>query len=150
MNQIETRLMIDFKTYRKMHPGASLFHEKRIRTKDELPKGAMEKNAPPDSQFPLLLPAKIYGFNLQNKQWSLCNSYRDNLFRLICLIVEVSVELISDVQWNKESFDRLVMDPKKKELARALVTIHNTTDQSADLLAGKGNGLVILLHGFVF
>jgi hypothetical protein len=42
------------------------------------------------------------------------------------------------------------MDPKKKELAKALVTIHNTADQSADLMAGKGNGLIILLHGFVF
>jgi hypothetical protein len=67
--------MIDFKTYRKMHPGASLFSDKRLRTDDELPKGVMEKDTPPDSQFPLLLPANIHGFNLQDKKWSPCDSY---------------------------------------------------------------------------
>jgi hypothetical protein len=64
-------------------------------------------------------------------------------------IVQISVELISEVKWNKEAFDRLVMNPKKKELAKALVMVHDTGDQSADIMQGKGNGLIILLHGLV-
>ncbi|KAF8859308.1 hypothetical protein BDZ45DRAFT_742549 [Acephala macrosclerotiorum] len=128
-SMIETRLMVDFNTYRKMHPAAGSFKNSRDRTKDLL-ETAMNSDEPPDSDFPLLLPASIYGFNLQAKKW-----------------VQVSVELISNVQWNKEAFDRLVMNPRKKELAKALVMIHNTTDQSADIMEGKGNRLIVLLPG---
>lgn len=41
------------------------------------------------------------------------------------------------------------MNPKKKELIKALVTVHNAADKSTDIVEGKGNGLIVLLHGFV-
>lgn len=53
------------------------------------------------------------------------------------------------MQWDKFAFRRLVLDAEKKDLIQALVKNHlaDTNDTSADLIEGKGNGLVILLHG---
>lgn len=41
------------------------------------------------------------------------------------------------------------MDDDTKELVKALVTNQLAGEKATDLMAGKGNGLVILLHGFV-
>jgi AAA+ superfamily predicted ATPase len=46
-----------------------------------------------------------------------------------------------------KAFDRLVLSPYKKELIKALVTVHIATSISTDVIEGKGNGLIILLHG---
>jgi SpoVK/Ycf46/Vps4 family AAA+-type ATPase len=39
------------------------------------------------------------------------------------------------------------MDGHKKELIQALVTVHSTSAKSTDIIEGKGNALIILLHG---
>lgn len=57
------------------------------------------------------------------------------------------MEHIRPVPWNKEAFNRLVLKSKKKELIKALVMVHLATTQNADVVEGKGNGLIILLHG---
>ena len=57
------------------------------------------------------------------------------------------MEHIRPVSWNKEAFNRLVLKSKKKELIKALVTVHLATKQNADVIEDKGNGLIILLHG---
>ena len=63
---------------------------------------------------------------------------------------------ISDIRWNDEPFDALVLQPKKKELLQALVE-QTTSDPDGDsekaakrfddIVEDKGQGLVILLHG---
>jgi SpoVK/Ycf46/Vps4 family AAA+-type ATPase len=60
------------------------------------------------------------------------------------------VKHIRDIQWNKAAFNhRLVLKEEKKELIRALVSVHigqrNTV--KTDFMDGKGDGLIILLHG---
>lgn len=57
---------------------------------------------------------------------------------------------ISEVIWNEDAFESLVADDDTKEMVKALVTNHLSGGQTTDLMDGKGNGLVILLHGFVF
>ena len=57
------------------------------------------------------------------------------------------VEHIYPVQWNKLAFERLVLKPDPKELIEALVSVHMSSKQSTDVIEGKGNGLIILLHG---
>lgn len=63
---------------------------------------------------------------------------------------------ISDIRWNKAAFDhRLVLKEEKKELIRALVSVHIDQKESikrqnaikTDFMDGKGDGLIILLHG---
>ncbi len=55
---------------------------------------------------------------------------------------------ISPVVWNMQAFDSLVVDDDTKELVKALVTNQLDAEKSTDLIDGKGNSLVILLHGF--
>lgn len=55
---------------------------------------------------------------------------------------------VSDVVWNKQAFKSLVVDDDTKECVPALVTNQLSAERSTDLIYGKGNGLVILLHGF--
>jgi hypothetical protein len=45
------------------------------------------------------------------------------------------------VQWNKEAFASLVVDPPVKELITALVTNQLATEKSTDLMDGKGTGM---------
>lgn len=57
------------------------------------------------------------------------------------------MKYIEPVSWNKAAFERLVLKQDKKDLIEALVTNHLEVGSMADVIEGKGNGLVILLHG---
>ncbi|KAI8290362.1 hypothetical protein K4K60_006077 [Colletotrichum sp. SAR11_57] len=78
----------------------------------------------------LLLPSTVYGFNLQDKKW-----------------VDLEVDKFHPVAWNKDAFKRLVLDEKTKEMIYALVDIQTATKRMDDIITGKGNGLIVLLHG---
>jgi hypothetical protein len=52
------------------------------------------------------------------------------------------------VVWNTQAFESLVVDDDTKELVKVLVTNQLAKEKATDLMDGKGNGLVILLHGF--
>lgn len=68
---------------------------------------------------------------------------------LITCLVTLGVGYFQDVIWNKEAFDLLVIDDITKELVEAVVTNHMHAEKNADVIHGKGNGLLILLHGQV-
>ncbi|RDW94219.1 ATP-binding protein [Aspergillus mulundensis] len=119
------RYMIDVKTYRTMHPEPDPISSGR-----ELEPDLMDNPEPPESPFVLLLPHEIKGFAFNDKKWR-----------------TLLVERIMDINWNEEAFDRLVMQHHKKELIKALVTVHSTSAKSTDIIEGKGNALIILLHG---
>lgn len=59
----------------------------------------------------------------------------------------LNVAQLGPVQWNKQAFERLVLDPQSKELINALVSVHLSGKKASDIISGKGNGLIILLHG---
>jgi SpoVK/Ycf46/Vps4 family AAA+-type ATPase len=61
--------------------------------------------------------------------------------------VNLEVDNIREVKWNKESFKHLVIEPDSKELVHALITNQIARDQGTDIVESKGNGLIILLHG---
>ena len=63
--------------------------------------------------------------------------------------MNLHVDLIQPVRWNQESFVSLVIDNDTKELIIALITNKLGAERATDLMAGKGNGLIILLHGQV-
>jgi SpoVK/Ycf46/Vps4 family AAA+-type ATPase len=69
---------------------------------------------------------------------------------LIATTEKLSVEHLCPVQWNKDAFERhLVLKSQKKELIKALVTVHiaDGSASTTDIIEGKGKGLIILLHG---
>ena len=90
----------------------------------------MAQEHPPDDQFELLLPLKIKGYNLRRKKW-----------------YDLMADRISDVKWNKEAFQKVEIDRRPKDLIRALVSNQLAAEVSTDLIEGKGNGLILLLHG---
>ena len=58
------------------------------------------------------------------------------------------MEGIGPVEWNKKAFDRLVLEEGHKEMIYALVDVRSSMDvKMDDVITGKGNGLIILLHG---
>ncbi|KAH0423628.1 hypothetical protein CcaCcLH18_12044 [Colletotrichum camelliae] len=118
--------MIDFTTYRRMHPDAGPF----LMVDDLGPDVMEDENPDLDDGFFLCLPPRIPGFNMQKKEWV-------NLF----------VDFIEDVKWNNEAFEHLVIDSETKELVKAVVTTQLRAEENTDLIRGKGNGLFILLHG---
>jgi AAA+ superfamily predicted ATPase len=61
--------------------------------------------------------------------------------------VDLEVDRITDVTWNKQAFENLVVDEDTKELIHALITNQLAAEKGTDLISGKGNGLIVLLHG---
>ena len=64
--------------------------------------------------------------------------------------VDIDVDRIKDVDWNKKAFENLVVDEDTKHLVQALISIQVKAEKSTDLISGKGNGLIMLLHGYVY
>ena len=67
--------------------------------------------------------------------------------RLTFPSVDIEVDRIQDVNWNKKAFENLVVDEETKHLVKALISNQIKAEKSTDLISGKGNGLIILLHG---
>jgi SpoVK/Ycf46/Vps4 family AAA+-type ATPase len=90
----------------------------------------MASDEPPQGYSLLLFPPTIIGYNMLHKTWS-----------------DLYVDYIYDIDWNKQAFRDLVVDDEIKELVQALVTRQIETRKSTDSISGKGNGLILLLHG---
>ncbi|EAQ83654.1 hypothetical protein CHGG_10058 [Chaetomium globosum CBS 148.51] len=61
--------------------------------------------------------------------------------------LDIEVDRIQEVRWNKKAFENLVVDDDTKHLVEALISNQVKTEMSTDLISGKGNGLIMLLHG---
>ncbi|KAL6355939.1 hypothetical protein LRP88_09523 [Fusarium phalaenopsidis] len=126
--QAGQRFMIDFDTYRELHPSSGYAFHKRDPSR-------MGKYSPKVDQVPQTpeiysFPTKVPGFDLRRKKW-----------------VDLQVDQIRDVVWNDKAFKNLVADEDMKELILALVTNQPETEKGTDLINNKGNGLIMLLHG---
>jgi len=97
----------------------------------------------------LLTPAIVYGFSLSDKYWrTFHTSWIDIIRMLTSRAVEFNVEAIKTFKWNDEAFERLVLPLTQKSLIKSLVESHQTERvQFDDFIEGKGQGLVINLHG---
>ncbi|KAI0013709.1 P-loop containing nucleoside triphosphate hydrolase protein [Xylariaceae sp. FL0662B] len=61
---------------------------------------------------------------------------------------EFFVDAVSPIQWNSSCFDHLVLDQDTKKTVQALVSTHSKQNEGfADIVEGKGQGLVFVLHG---
>jgi AAA+ superfamily predicted ATPase len=119
--------MVDMKTYNSLHK-----RDDKLTTYDPIDTESEEVVSAtlPEQPFEFLVPTQIKGFNLRTKTW-----------------LNLEVDRLVDVQWNKEAFSQVVMDSKAKDLIRALVSRQTASERSADIIGGKGNGLILLLHG---
>ncbi|TQV90683.1 hypothetical protein V2A60_006894 [Cordyceps javanica] len=84
-----------------------------------------------DEDYILASPV-VLGFAFAEKQW-----------------LEFKVANVSEVKWNDQAWDSLVLEPETKDLIKALVTSRrsNASRTIDDVIQGKGKGLVTVLHG---
>lgn len=82
--------------------------------------------------FELLFPALVPAFGLKSKEWSWLRS-----------------DSLEDVNWSLTAFDSLQLEKRTKHLVESLVKGHKSKMATAfdDVIPGKGQGLVFLLHG---
>ncbi|KAF2817568.1 P-loop containing nucleoside triphosphate hydrolase protein [Mytilinidion resinicola] len=81
----------------------------------------------------LICNPTVLGFSLANKQWG-----------------EFPVANIKDIRWDTLAFESLAIPEQKKEMLQALVEGHQSESGHVkfdDVISGKGQGLVLLLHG---
>jgi len=89
----------------------------------------------------MICPPRVLGYHLMEKKW-----------------VELLINDVQDIETPQitNAFEKLQLNPKKKDLIQELVRSHtndrirdknNPRSQMNDLTKGKGEGLVILLHG---
>ena len=105
--QTNPKYMIDYPTYRQMHPQK---FPQPVATDAEMEEQGidMSQDDPPsDPDFCLMLPGSMPGYAFHDKKWR-----------------SLSMENVGEVPWNDTAFDRLVLKESKKETIKALVTVH--------------------------
>ncbi|KAL8629316.1 hypothetical protein Q9189_004965 [Teloschistes chrysophthalmus] len=138
----DARFMIDHKMYLKMHEFAKAFlfdKPERTHSFDRLPAYLTVEAKPSEMSF-LLMPPELHGFYLNEKKW-----------------IKIFVDDIHPVMWNTKAFERLVLPEPTKNLVEALVKVRTSqkgikqglgvAGKRTDITSGKGNGLIMLLHG---
>ncbi|KAF2093914.1 P-loop containing nucleoside triphosphate hydrolase protein [Rhizodiscina lignyota] len=130
---MKNRFVIDTSTYKRIHRSETPFFNNSAPLPKDLHDNwpvELEVTQEVDDSMLMTFPSNIPGFEMQAKKW-----------------VRLNVEQIEAVEWNKKAFERLVLDQRSKELIRAIVTHHASAKNMGDIISGKGNGLIILLHG---
>lgn len=95
-----------------------------------------EVQDPSDREFTeeelLIASPVVLGFAFSEKLW-----------------LEFSISGISDIDWNVDAFDSLVLPENQKSIVKALVESHTfrAAQNIDDVIQGKGKGLVAVLHG---
>ncbi|KAK4198765.1 hypothetical protein QBC40DRAFT_283220 [Triangularia verruculosa] len=136
----DSRFVVDYQVYSKFHGEAQAFDfsELDIASFDSWPK-ALSCEASLSKDNLLLLPQGIHGFYLKEKKW-----------------VHLLVDGVQPVNWNKSAFEQLVLPKRTKNTIKGLVMVRKQMLQGPrfplkgrrdDIIAGKGGGLIILLHG---
>ncbi|KKY29195.1 putative atpase aaa+ type core [Phaeomoniella chlamydospora] len=79
-----------------------------------------------------LCPGTVYCYAIKSRSW-----------------YDIAVSHISEVDWNKEALEHLVLSPDKKEMLLGLVQQHQKNKDKivSDVIPSKGKGLVLVLHG---
>lgn len=116
MYQAAGRCMVDQVSFFRQHPR----YEYKNSEEQELEK------IPDDMLF--ACKPRICGFSFATKRWG-----------------ELSLDQLSDVKFNNDAFDTLVLSKETKHMVRALVDHAGQTFQ--DIIHGKGGGCIFLLHG---
>lgn len=70
----------------------------------------------------------VLGFSFVTKQWG-----------------RFPVANLTEIEFRRDAYDQLVLEPQKKSMVQALVEDNNSG--FSDIISGKGGGCIFLLHG---
>ncbi|KAK8036439.1 AAA family ATPase [Apiospora marii] len=138
VNMANDKFIIDAATYRMFQrrvPFANqgMYSYSRMlqsNIEDEPDELADSYEEPPKQPLLLVFPRQVTAFDLKRNLWT-----------------KIEVDNIREVTWDQSSFDKLALQRDSKELIEALVTSQIDASEGTDIVAGKGNGLIMLLHG---
>ncbi|KAK4210669.1 P-loop containing nucleoside triphosphate hydrolase protein [Rhypophila decipiens] len=132
---VSGRVMIDCRTYHRLDPNDSF-------TVEEFPQNRGRENTDDFEK-------EGYDFEkLSDDDLMLCNAFVRGYAFSTKQFMEFRVDLLQPIEWNTKCFDGLVLDPAVKQTVRALVSTHAQKRESFDdIVKGKGQGLVCVLHG---
>lgn len=121
------RVMIDCKTFHRLDANDTIWvtafgkdHEDGKMTEDDI----------------MIANAVVRGYSMTAKKF-----------------LEFTLDNLSQIEWNTKCFEQLVLDPSVKKTVQALVSTHSrrklepAEDGFDDIVKGKGQGLVCVLHG---
>ncbi|KAK4234813.1 mitochondrial sorting [Achaetomium macrosporum] len=80
--------------------------------------------------YQMLARSRTRGYSLKFKKW-----------------LDFFVEQITEVEWNSNAFERLVLPPDQKELIMAFSESQLAGSNFDDIIQGKGKGIICLLSG---
>ena len=85
-----------------------------------------------NDELALIAPARIPGFALDEKIWAY-----------------FQVGQTKEIDWSNGAFEELQIEADNKHFLRDLITAHQKEvgPEGNDIIPGKGNGLIFLLHG---
>lgn len=118
----EGRAMIDISSFFRMD---SEYMRRKTRTIDDNDARYL-KEIPEDLLW--TTSPTLYGFSFAAKRWG-----------------EMSIEHVTPIDFNDRAFDQLVLDEANKKIILSLV--QHSDHSFADIIAGKGGGVIFLLHG---
>lgn len=116
--------MVDPEGY-YLHNSASILNDPVVFLED-----VRDPHTLPEEEI-IFCAAGINGFSFTQKEWC-----------------QVAVAGLTEIVWNLDAFQRLVMDENRRRLIHGLVKAHGHNGASFDdIIANKGQGLIALLTG---
>ncbi|QRV78168.1 AAA family ATPase [Ceratobasidium sp. AG-Ba] len=131
--QADGRVMVDVLSYRRMNPNFDFWDEEDV-IDDACQSSEWICFLSNDNPELHLLPPTLQGWSFAAKKWGY-----------------LLVDHLSSIPFAEDAFENLVLPEESKELIKSLVDAQ-ATDKSGkslmkDLVPGKGEGTVFLLHG---
>ncbi|KAK3382165.1 P-loop containing nucleoside triphosphate hydrolase protein [Lasiosphaeria ovina] len=144
---VSGRVMIDCKTYHRLDPNDS-FTVKEM-SKDETTRWERSRRRHHSSNNGLSFAGEERTYDkLSDEDAMLTNATVRGYSFTVKRFLEFFVDELFPIEWNMTCFDDLVLDPAVKKTVRALVSTHaQKRDTFDDIVKGKGQGLVCVLHG---
>ena len=141
---VNGRVMIDCKTYHRLEPNDSFL----VTSNDESArKERSRRRAAAQLTFTGSNENRTWD-KLSDEDVMLTNATVRGYSFTVKRFLEFFVEDLADIEWNTRCFDDLVLDPSVKKTVQALVSTHSQKRETFDdIVKGKGQGLVCVLHG---
>ncbi|KAK4184992.1 ATPase family AAA domain-containing protein 3B [Podospora australis] len=142
---VNGRVMIDCKTFHRLEPNDSFV----VREGDEAGrKERSRRKATSYMNFAAGFGEKPQFDKLSDDEVILTNATVRGYSFTVKKFLEFFADELEEIVWNTKCFDDLVLDPSIKKTVQALVSTHNSKKESFDdIVKGKGQGLVCVLHG---
>jgi hypothetical protein len=141
---VSGRVMIDCKTYHRLEPNDS-FIAKALANDEAARRAQTRRKVAGNAQF--VSEVREHD-RLSDEDASLTNATVRGYSFTVKRFLEFFTDQLCPIEWNTSCFDGLVLDPAIKKTVRALVSTHSKKrDSLDDIVKGKGQGLVCVLHG---